>query len=685
MRYHEFKTKYKLKLSEQQEKAVRSVDGHVLLLAVPGSGKTTVLVTRLAYMLMCCDIRPEEILTMTYTVAATKDMKQRFIAKFGEENSKGLVFRTINGVSAKIIQYYEYTTGHEAFSLETDEKRISALVNEIYRNVCRDYLTDGDLKNILSKISYAKNMLLSDEELLKIDKEIPKFSSIFAEYKRKMQQLRMMDYDDQMVYAYKILRGYPDILRYYHSKIHYICVDEAQDTSKLQHMLIDLLSSGSGNLFMVGDEDQSIYGFRAAYPEALTSFEKRYKDARVLLMEKNYRSCPDIVSRADKFIRTNKMRHSKNMLADRKDGKDVYEIQLSLRKSQYPYLLKVAKEGNGPAAVLFRDNSSALPLIDLLEREAVPYKCRQIDISFFTSRVVRDISDIIRFAYKRNDGELFLNIYYKLNAYISKEAAEYAVRHCRGDRSLLDYLAENLALPKRVRDNCAELDRTMNRILRENAGKAVYEILTFMGYSAYLETRSMSDNDAMIMRYIGDNEDSPKALLNRMAQLKEICSRGGSGESNFTLSTIHSSKGLEYDRVFIIDAADGILPCCDSKDVRAYEEERRLFYVAMTRARNELYIFTYGEPKYVSSFSTIIFGRHAKEEQKHTVKPFAEPDRYIKDLDKYVPGARIRHKLFGTGTVLSSENGRLEIDFDSGLQKTIALYALSDSKTVTLI
>jgi len=684
MRYHEFKKRYSIILSEQQEQAVRAVDGHVLLLAVPGSGKTTVLVTRLGYMLLCCDIAPEEILTMTYTVAATKDMKERFSSVFGEDLSKRLAFRTINGVSAKIIQYYERNTGREAFKLEADEKRIAALVSEIYRDICHDYLPDGELKNILSKISYAKNMLLDEDEIKKAEKEIKRFSDIFSEYKRRMQKLRLMDYDDQMVYAYRILQAYPDILKYYHDRIHYICVDEAQDTSKLQHMLIDLLSSGSGNLFMVGDEDQSIYGFRAAYPEALTSFEQRYSDARVLLMEKNYRSCPDIVSKADKFIRSNKLRHSKNMLANRKGGSDVYEIQLNLRKAQYPYLIKVAKNCTDRTAVLFRDNSSALPLIDLLEREGISYKCRQMDLNYFSGRTVRDISDIIRFAYDRSNGPLFLNIYYKLNAYISKEATEYAVRHCRNDRSLLDYLADNLSLTKRVRDNCAELDRALNRIMRENGGKAVYEILNYMGYSAYLESRSMSDNDAMIMRYIGENEDSPAALLRRLDELREICSRGGS-DSLLTLSTIHSSKGLEYDRVFIIDAADGILPCCDEKDNREYEEERRLFYVAMTRAKNDLFIFTYSESNYYSSFCTALFGARRKEPASYSVKPLTSPEYYIKDLDKYVRGARIRHKLFGCGTITESENGQIEIDFDSGLHKKIALYALSDSKTVSLI
>ena len=200
-----------------------------------------------------------------------------------------------------------------------------------------------------------------------------------------------MDYDDQMLYAYKMLRMDSRLLEHFQNLYPYICVDEAQDTSKIQHAIIALLAAKSENLFMVGDEDQSIYGFRAAYPEALLDFEKDHPGARVLLMEENFRSNAKIVSAADKFIQKNTLRHEKHMKAAREAGTDIRKISLKSRKAQYVYLMKIAQECSTETAVLYRDNECAIPLIDLLERKHIPYRMRNAELSFFTHRTVLDI------------------------------------------------------------------------------------------------------------------------------------------------------------------------------------------------------------------------------------------------------------------------------------------------------
>ena len=248
MEWKEFETTFSVKLNQQQKEAVQSTKGPVLLLAVPGSGKTTVLVTRLGYMIYCRNIPPESILTVTYTVAATKDMSERFAVRFGEDMAKRLEFRTINGI-----------------------------------RICQDhgmgYPTESDLKNVRTLITYIKNMMLTEEELQKLEEESDiRIAGIYREYCSQMRAQNLMDYDDQMLYAYKMLRMDPGLLAYFQKLYPYICVDEAQDTSKIQHAIIALLATESGNLFMVGDEDQSIYGFRAAYPQALVSFPIECKD-----------------------------------------------------------------------------------------------------------------------------------------------------------------------------------------------------------------------------------------------------------------------------------------------------------------------------------------------------------------------------------------------------------------------
>lgn len=680
MDYRSFAEKYALKLNRQQEEAVRSVEGNVLLLAVPGSGKTTVLVARLGYALYCLGVAPENILTMTYTVAAAADMRKRFVSLFGEELSGRLAFRTINGVCARIIRQYEQSRGTTAFELLSDESRIAAMLGDICRGVLNEYPADSDIKAIRTKITYVKNMCLKPEEIEALNQEIKGFPSIYRAYVDTMKRQRLMDYDDQLVYAYNILRRCPDILHSLQSRYRYICVDEAQDTSKIQHMIIELLAGPEGNLFMVGDEDQSIYGFRAAYPRALADFSRRRKNARVLLMEQNYRSTRQIVRAADRFIQQNSDRHPKRMTAVRGDGAEVKELTVSSRAGQYAYLLKTAKDCGRETAVLFRDNECALPLIDLLDRSRIPYRCRQMDTSFFTSPVVRDITDIIRFALDQTDGQLFMNLYYKLNARLSKQEAQEAVRRCPESMSVLEYLAEDFPLSGFKRKQCRALLTHMNNMLTENAGSAVYRIVKYMGYGAYLKQREMGEGKAEILQALGNQEPSPARLLDRLEELSGIIRSHGSNDSRFILSTIHSSKGLEYDRVFLMDTIDGILPSQAADEDRALmEEERRLFYVGMTRAKNELNIFTFRQAELSSAFSAALFP--GKEEKPAAPKgggaPSIRPPSAGSSLHwaakDYFPGVRVCHRQFGKGQVITRNEDILTVRFEQGESRKLSL------------
>ena len=257
-----FEEKFVAQLNDQQREAVHAVDGAVLLLAVPGSGKTTVLVTRLGYMVCCCGIQPGNILTMTYTVAATEDMKKRFAARFGQEYANRLEFRTINGVSSKIIQYYsENHSRRQAFALLSDDGELNTIVRQIYQAVNDDYAEASLVKDIRANISYIKNMMLTDEEIAELDGDVKNLSEIYRRYQEELKRRKAMDYDDQMVYAKRILESCPPVLDHFQERYRYLCVDEAQDTSKIQHAIIQILAQKYGNLFMVGDEDQSIYGF----------------------------------------------------------------------------------------------------------------------------------------------------------------------------------------------------------------------------------------------------------------------------------------------------------------------------------------------------------------------------------------------------------------------------------------
>ena len=684
MDYSQFKLKFSIHLDTQQEAAVQAVEGPALLLAVPGSGKTTVLVTRLGYMRYVQGIRPESILTMTYTVAAARDMEHRFAACFGEDAAKQMCFRTINGICSRIIRYYEQVMGRSAFRLLEDGGQKSTLLGELFRNLTNDFATESTIKSIQTAITYVKNQMLRSEELSEIQVEGLNFPAFYQAYCKALRDRQLMDFDDQMVYALRILRQYPQILGAVRERYRYYCVDEAQDTSKIQHAIIRLLAGQNGNLFMVGDEDQSIYGFRAAYPQALTEFERVYPNAKVLYMEQNYRSTEQIVAAADRFIQRNRDRHPKHMRATQGTGPEIREISVYDRQKQYRYLCKMAEDCSMETAVLYRDNDSALPLIDLLDRAGIPYRCRQVDSLFFTNRVVRDITDIIRFAHTPGNGEYFLNIYYKLGAGISRALAqEAAARAGTAGETILEYIASSAAASSWTRKQCRSLQTHMNNMLKEPGDKAVYRIVHFMGYGSYLEERGGDLNKAEILEALGAEEPTPGRLLDRLEELREMVQTGtGRPDCPFVLSTIHSSKGLEYDRVILMDVADGILPKslpergASSQELDAYEEERRLFYVAMTRARRELDIVTFRKPGLESTFSLEIFP--PREREKMPGKSAAAENRLTREQvsqlsAEYIPGTRVRHRSFGAGMLVSRSGDIAIVAFGSGEVKKLAL------------
>lgn len=728
MEWKEFETTFSVKLNQQQKEAVQSTKGPVLLLAVPGSGKTTVLVTRLGYVIYCKNIPPERILTVTYTVAATKDMSERFAVRFGEDMAKRLEFRTINGICARIIQYYGRRIGKTPFELVKDEKATTGMLIRICQDHGMGYPTESDLKNVRTLITYIKNMMLNEEELQKLEEESDiRIAGIYREYCRQMREQKLMDYDDQMLYAYNILRKDLGVLAYFQNRYPYICVDEAQDTSKIQHAIIALLAAGTGNLFMVGDEDQSIYGFRAAYPEALLSFEKKHPGAKVLLMEENFRSNAKIVEAADKFIQKNTLRHEKHMRAAREAGADIREISLKSRKAQYVYLMKAAQEcttgmagmsgseehkGRADAsvtetAVLYRDNECAIPLIDLLERKNIPYRMRNADLSFFTHRTVLDVQNIIRFAMDPKDTELFMQIYYRLKLFFNKkDALRYAQISQEKDMEVLDAALKYGNLEKYQEDNIRNLKRQMVRILNMPGDEAVNQILTYMGYQDYLKKMGMNANKLETVKLIGSRVESPEKLLERLEELRTIIQEKVSDKDcPFILSTMHASKGLEYDTVYLLDVMDGILPekvlansrTASKEELETYEEERRLFYVGVTRAKNQLNVFTTNKP---SKFCSELLGkRNLRENQQKEyagIKKWGDyspagtygikgngmyhgygtghgsqkqPGKSYQELaDALGEGMIVKHKKFGEGVVVDMEGEHIRIQFGDNVK-----------------
>lgn len=704
MTLEEFIDTFHITLNDQQLAAVQSVDGPTLLLAVPGGGKTTVLVTRLGYMIYCCGIEPEKILTVTYTVAATKDMKSRFASVFGDKLAARLEFRTINGICARIINYYGGLTGKTPFELVTDEGFKAKILSEIYLSQTKKYPTESDLKTLSTWITYIKNMQLKSEELDILSKEenIP-IKEIYSAYCSHMRSLSLMDYDDQMVYAYNIIKRSSQSLSHFQDMYQYICVDEAQDTSKIQHSIISELSAKNENLFMVGDEDQSIYGFRAAYPEALLDFEKNHFNARLLLMEENFRSGAEIVEAADRFIRKNELRHEKHMNPHRGKGTTILEMEMKDRREQYEYLAQVAENCNTDTAVLYRDNESILPVVDLLERRGLDYCIRNADLTFFSNKVVLDIQDIIMFAADPYNAELFMKIYYKIGTYMNKAAAMEA---CRISESrgipILDAALQYCDIPAGTRGSVMSIKNHISSVLSENAGRAVYRINKFMGYGDYMDRVHIRGEKLQIIEAIAAGEPSAMRLIDRLQELSVIIKEKKSAhDCRLVLSTIHSSKGLEYDTVYLMDVKDGVFPervikdrkKASLKELKLYEEERRLYYVGVTRAKNNLIIFSFNGG---STFTGELLGKATAKPDIHAAsiteykisgigmkqnkqnKRTVTEDKYKNKMEEIMAAGYINHKIYGEGKVLSIDGDVLVIEFKNKTAKCMLRFMMEN-------
>lgn len=611
--YRSFVKKYHITLNRQQERALQAIEGSNLLLAVPGSGKTTVLVARLGHMIINKGISPDDILAITFNRNATSEMKRRFYEKFGKEIGCRINFKTINSLSLEIYSDFCKDKNHpKRRQIKENEKK--TILSNIYRKYTEEYATDNDIIELATAITYIKNMMLNENQIRKIEPDYPHIYEMYSSYKSELDNKNLMDFDDQMVFAYWILKEKPDYSKRFTQKYKYICVDEAQDTSKIQHEIIKKIAQDN-NLFMVGDEDQSIYGFRAAYPKALLNFRYDYKNPYILRMERNYRSTEQIVHLAHRFISKNKGRYEKNMTAERGAGEDVVLEVVDSREAQYLHLLEIAKSAKQDTAFLYRDNESSVVLVDLFLRNNIPFKFRKPEMKFFDNKIVKEIIAYLTLAINKDDITSFEHICNKGIIYLKSKQKEHAIKRMKSSGvSVFEAVAEQMQYVKsEYQYRASRFQNIMEKVSKSSPSEAI-SIVFNEGYKDYLQEHHYDTSKVDILLMLAKQETSISGFLLRVKELQEILSNNINDVSkcNIVLSTIHSSKGLEYDCVYMVDVFDGHLPSASvnvfsrSKDnADPEQEERRLFYVGITRAKNELHLF-FIKDKY-SSFIEELF------------------------------------------------------------------------------
>lgn len=694
MKSEDFIKQYNIKLNNQQLSAVMRDNGQTLLLAVPGSGKTTVIVARTGYLIHCKKINPSSVLTVTYSKAAATDMKERYRKVFNDKYTDLLTFKTIHSLCYEIIRFYTYQKKSRGFDV-IDDTTVSRIIRELYKAQSTEFLAESQLGDIKTKLTYSINMMLDEEEIKNFNDDID-FLDIFKKYQQYKIDNKIMDFDDQLKYAYNILKAFPPILSYYQEKYRYISVDEAQDTSKIQHLIIQLLADRYKNIFMVGDEDQTIYGFRAAFPKALLDFKKIYKDGVILKMEQNYRSTQTIVSSANSFIKYNKNRYDKNMITDNQKGAEIKHTILEDYNRQYNYLAKVLSDVKKQTAVIYRNNESAIPLMDLLDKMGVSYNAKEKQGNFFSHFVVKDIMCFTMLSLDPYDINAFEQIYYKVNCNINKSEMETLKKRYNGKKPVLEFLSET-GITEYKRKKILSLIINFKAVRELNTFSSIYKFLYSMGYNRYLEGYNKDSKDKFsvthtfttkintLLSLANQNPQKQEFLteLQRLSEKKDFAEQ----TSDIILTTIHSSKGLEFDKVIFFDIVDGIFPSfkkselknLSPEEMKIAEEDRRLFYVAVTRAKKELEIVSYkkafSSPVSVSYFTNEFLGK--SDEKKISDKP----NIYKVSKNTSIPedikcGTKIHHTTYGDGIIISHKDEIFTIKFN---KETIRRFNLAIS------
>lgn len=609
--YHAFCQKFNIRgLNEQQEAAVRRVNGATLLLAVPGSGKTTVIVARTGYLMYVAGVQPENILTITYTRAAAKEMKERFAKKFATERMPA--FSTINSFCLSVINTCVKEKYIHVPKLVPNNESI---IRAIAAKMLPEYPSDSQVRSLAQKVCKVKNKLMTLQEIEAIEENSLEFPVFYQAYKLYMSEHDLMDFDDQLLMANDLLDEYPDILQRAHEKFRYVSVDEAQDTSYVQHLIVQKLVGRNGNIFMVGDEDQSIYGFRGAYPAALLDFQSNYNEPCILRMETNYRSDRNIVSAANQFIKLNTRRLDKNMRAQsQKDGAIVVTCIDHMEQQAELLLERIRNQKPDKSlAILYRNNDSAIPLINLLQMNGIQVQTRDATGTFMTNYVIRDLLDFMLLALNPADTTAFGHLYYKMGLYMKGVTAKRIIEaveegECRNVFSAAMKFAGGKGYAWKI--EC--LPRDFSDLAKKKPAEAIDYILFMLDYWSNWLTKKIDAGASeqfislriSILKMVAEKYSTIPDFL---AALKNITEYKGCEDSNVTVTTIHSSKGLEFDKVILIDMVSGIIPGdSDDRDAEDDEEDARAFYVGATRARHELEIITcrkmYQEKLEVSEF-----------------------------------------------------------------------------------
>ncbi|MEF9959950.1 MAG: ATP-dependent helicase [Niameybacter sp.] len=653
-------------LNDNQTTAVHMPLGPVMVIAGPGSGKTFVITERVYHMIhnLACD--PRKILVITFTKAAAQEMQSRYQKK---DTTHSVAFGTFHSIFYRMLRNSDPVRYGLDRLIQEDKKK--QFIEKIYASmdVSDDY--EDFVEVFLGHLTLMQNQLIQPRFYNPdgLSKEL--FLSVYQAYESYKERQGLFDFDDMLTHTYYLLQNDSQILKFYQERYKHILIDEFQDINCVQFEIIKLLAGNQPDLFVVGDDDQSIYQFRGAKPEFLLSFENYFKPVKKVILDVNYRSTENILRYSNNLIGYNTIRYEKHMLAHQGTGVNptfVYcedSNEQATKVLEQLFILQKQQIPLHECAVIYRTNVQARPIIEALRKAQLPFVIKDAFSTLYDQWVTKDILAYLRLAHQMGNVEWGIQIINRPSRYISKVAIQEAM--AQGGH-FLNTLSQLQSLNRSQRDRVEELIFHLQRLATLSLLDAIRYIRHMIGYEHYMldyakYRKIPSEGLVDLLEEIEDSakgypsvEEWEESMIAVTQSIKQ--SMRDKSHQGISLSTMHSAKGLEFQAVFLIDIVDGIIPHNKSLGELQLEEERRLFYVGLTRAKKHLYLMI---PK----------SRHQKKtESSPFVLEMLHPKVILKE------GERVKHKIYGRGIIEKIEGSKATIRFKTTQKVLDYLYCM---------
>lgn len=668
-------------LNEQQREAVLHKDGPMMVLAGPGSGKTMVITHRVRRLIQEHGISPRDILVITFTKAAAVEMKERFLRMTKDSGHYDVNFGTFHSFFFRILRtYYPYTV-HNIIKEEVKYQVIKGIINELgityedEQEFIGDYQLELSLmKNELIHLNYYNSVNFSSDD----------FRLITAKYEAYKSEKGLIDFDDMLFLCYQCLTMNEKLLGYWQKKYKYILIDEFQDINRAQYEIVKMLVGSHHNIFIVGDDDQSIYRFRGARPEFLLNFPKDFEGTSSVTLSQNYRSNEQIISRSCKVISKNKKRYEKELNSVKGTGSEPKVLNLKDTEEEAIHIAKNFMELHQQGipydemAVIFRTNIQARALVDILLDHNIPFVLRDQVPSLYDHWIAKDILAYLKAAHDLKDKESLIRVTNKPKRYMAKWVLNEA---SRSPKDFFPFIYEHEDLKSWQVGKIEEYEGQLIMLKIKPPREAIRYIRKTIGYDDYLTEYSKFRKISVkgLKEVLDELQESAKnfeTLGEYLTHIEEINTELKENQKNkkdtkgkIVLSTMHASKGLEFEVVWIISAVEGVIPHNRSMTPNEIEEERRLFYVGLTRAKDRLYI------------STI----DSRYEEEVAASRFLDEMEDLPCIEDFVVGSAVSHNHYGEGIIKELKESVATIKFKKQmLTKKIDIATCLKGKMITL-